>query len=291
MNKLRILIAADCTPMDEHILKFASFVNTFMGIQSATIFHVMDSRMMDAFISQRLHAQEPSIQSQVVSSLETKLRRYFKDEEIDKFNISVVTGNPIDEIENEIDESDYDLLILGNKVLTEGSGVIARRLFFKKEINVFFVPADPTLLLSKIAVPFDFSYNSLKAVNQAMELKSKNPGLEIDLIHVLKMLLTDYYFGLDENEFLIESHKKQVRKEFEEAREKYNLPSHKYSFKIIENEKRDIADQIVDYCRRSKCDLLIMGARGNSDKAFFPIGSITEKILHSCKDLPILITH
>ncbi|MBF7083800.1 universal stress protein [Desulfallas sp. Bu1-1] len=111
----------------------------------------------------------------------------------------------------------------------------------------------------KILVPLDGSENSMRAVEYALSLAKKCPGVKVGLISVV------YPFTST-----------QAGTSMEKARELFTREGVKVSTEILEG---DPAETIIKYVNDHGIDTVIMGSRGMGALRGMVLGSVSYKVL------------
>ncbi len=182
-------------------------------------------------------------------------------------------------------------MVLGRKKVRNGSGIVPRRVARKVNCQVLFVPEEGPKQISNIVVPVDFSQNSANALKTALRLKQKSSEAEIKVkaLHIINMLPTDYYFGLEYNQTYREALRQQKEKEFAHFLQKHQLDTADMAVDLVVNNFQNAALQINDYLQNHPADLVVMGAVGHTAFESLMYGSVTERFIEVYETGPILI--
>ena len=135
--------------------------------------------------------------------------------------------------------------------------------------------------MKKILVPVDGSEISLKAADEAVEL-AKKFGSEVTFFSVAELKAPFYGTGeIPTNSLeILKTLEKYASEEFEtllsSLLEKYISSGLKLKKKVIAGV---VADEIEEFAKEGKFDLIVMGRRGLSAVKRFFIGSNTRKIV------------
>lgn len=154
--------------------------------------------------------------------------------------------------------------------------------------------------IKKILIAFDDSENAMRAVEQVAEIF--NPGHQITLFSVLQDTvsafkmnhpeLTPYFMAQQESFSEIEEHQKTI---VERAQQKARSILLQAGFRaeniVIESQiqKKGIARDIIEFA--TGYNMIVMGRRGLSGIQEFFLGSVSQKVLHSVKDISVLIVN
>ena len=134
--------------------------------------------------------------------------------------------------------------------------------------------------MKKILVPCDFSKQAINAFRFALDLAGKSKG-EVHLVYVVELpILHDSVLMpvLTFEEQLLKDLRTKATERFEKLLEKY--PSGKVTLKtkVVFGAT---SHMILDYSKRNRIDLIVMGTQGASGLRELVIGSNTEKIVRN----------
>lgn len=151
----------------------------------------------------------------------------------------------------------------------------------------------------KILISLDDSANAMRAV----EFVAANftPDHEVTLFSVLMDTpaicdlqspeLTPYFLSQQTTFCMLEDKKRELmaeaQKKAAEILRKAGFPEKNLTAKL-ETKKRGIARDIVDEAH-SGHQIVVMGRRGLSSIGEFLLGSVSQKVLHGCRDISILL--
>ena len=160
-------------------------------------------------------------------------------------------------------------------------------------------PQDRRCTMKNILLAFDDSKNALRSVKYLAG--ASLPDSRITLFHVLPDTavlcemhspeLTDYFVTQQSNFCVLEAKKKAL---VEEAMQnaKSMLVNAGYPEKNIatkvETKKKGVARDIISEAAAGY-DMIVIGRRGLSGIKEFFIGSVSQKVMHGAKDVPVLI--
>ena len=287
------LIALDLSEMDDQLLNYSKLFARLLALDKLTFIHVIPN----------FYFQEPSneatvvggtdamkIEQRVKSLIRKRVHQKFpnKDEELELI-IETLEGSPYKRIIDWTKKNEVDLLITGRKKKSEGSGLTARRIAQRTDCHVLFVPEKAKNMPSKVMVPIDFSENSAHALKAALNLKYVIPELEIVAVNVIEMLPNDYYLGFAQNPVYRDNFLARHHRAYETFIEKYKIKNEHIRIAFLENKQRNAAYELKDYAQDNGFDLVMMGAKGHSVFENFLYGSITERFVDFCCDIPVFV--
>ncbi len=138
---------------------------------------------------------------------------------------------------------------------------------------------------SRIAVPYDHSELSKKALNMALTLAKQDKQIELEVLMVIQpkvpITYSTIYLAQDRNDSL-RKEAQEIKKEIDQKL--MSLPNRTKTI-ILEGNPAQI---ITEYVRENDSDLVVMGSRGLSGIKEMFLGSVSHNVVQkvSC---PVLI--
>jgi nucleotide-binding universal stress UspA family protein len=131
--------------------------------------------------------------------------------------------------------------------------------------------------MKKILVPCDGSENAARAVRYAAAAARENPGIELELLHVLDpMTFTSPAASLSPDDLsrLCPDEAERVLRPARRILEEAGVPCR------VRCRVGPAAGEIVAQAHESGCDGIIMGTRGMGPLANVMIGSVASRVVH-----------
>ena len=288
----RIIVALDLSEADRHILQFLAANAALMGIEKAYFVHLMPDFTLPKQVDvefQKLFAPEYPVDEKVRDKLGFDIQEAFGEEAELEYSIEVIEGKPYEKLLHWIKVKEADLLVVGKKKVSQGSGITARRVARNAKCNILFVPVNGHSEIENIVVPVDFSDHSLHAIQAAQAFKARKPEADIHGLYVVDLPPEDYYTrsrpGKGYRGVLMES----AKIAYDSFVKDNGLSREEIEMNFLENKQHDIAGHIEDFALEKPHSMIIMGARGHSPFETFLFGSITEKMAERVNVLPLLV--
>ncbi len=186
-------------------------------------------------------------------------------------------------------KGETDLIIIGQKKQTPGTGVLATRLARRAMCNLLIIPEGAEPKVKKILVPVDFSKYSKLALETVVAL-SQLRGNEIEVYaqNVYAVPAGYHYTGKTYEEFA-----EIMRENAEKELQKLLATVDTRGLKIIPVCSMDVNDNlasdIYDLANEIQPDGIVIGAKGRSAAASLLLGSMSEKLVGSRMAFPLLI--
>ena len=288
----RIIVALDLSEADRHILQFLAANAALMGIEKIYFVHLMPDFTLPKQVDvefQKLFAPEYPVDEKVRDKLGFDIQEAFGEEAELEYSIEVIEGKPYEKLLHWIKVKEADLLVVGKKEVSQGSGITARRVARNAKCNILFVPVNGYSEIENIVVPLDFSNHSLHAIQAAQAFKARKPEADIHGLYVVDLPPEDYYTrsrpGKGYRGVLMES----AKIAYDSFVKDNGLSREEIEMNFLENKQHDIAGHIEDFALEKPHSMIIMGARGHSPFETFLFGSITEKMAERVNVLPLLV--
>ncbi len=290
----RIIIALDNTDFDETLIKYASRFTEH--VQAEKIYFVYVERDLELPKGLRVkykdvHGNEIPRDELLRKVVKHKVQEHFSHPSDVQLEVEVLEGSPLERLLHWIKVKEADLMILGNKRVSEGSGVLARKVARNSDCALLFVPEESGLKdFKKLLVPVDFSDFSKPAMRKALNLATKAKSKEgITALHVFDIPMQGYptiNFNYDNFvksviAFKMEAFKKYISQ--------FDTEGVGVKDVYIENDPPGIAKKINKYAQEHTMDLIVMGAQGHSLLERVLLGSVAEKLVTIDKAVPVLI--
>ena len=286
----QFLVALDFTESDQNLFRYARYLSKIAEPDAIHFVHVLKPEFapenMEHLYGQ--HIEKP-LEEQLREEVERQAANHFHKEEI-AYTVSIQKGQPFEEILRYSQQADTDLIIVGEKQDRKSSGIIPSKLARQAGCSVLYVPdSRKEAIIDNVLIPLDFSSYSDLAIDFAEELNQKADIKQFYLQHIYQAVPSYNMMKTYE----------QMRSTIEaNAREAYERYLRKRRLSIEEpkiqplftlDEKNSPAYHIHEEARKHYCDLIITGAKGQSNVAAMFVGSTTEKLLKIDKVIPVLI--
>ncbi len=291
MNFFKIMVALDRSGLDEKLIEYSHFIANNFKATTTHFFHVVPHYIPSNILDNRLEnllRKKSILAREQPKDLEKKIHSVFEEKEGMEFNLSVVEGKPQDQLLNIIREKKPDLLVLGKKQISDGSGIIARRIARKADCSIWFVTENANTALKKILVPIDFSSYSLKALKTALYLKKQLKEVSITALHLIDVPMTAYKINRNKEE-IVQQLKASAKNSFRQSLNKNKLSETDIEFKMLLNDNYNVAEYVQEMAAQEKSDLIITGAKGRSGLGGFVFGSVTERLISYPEIPPVLV--
>lgn len=129
---------------------------------------------------------------------------------------------------------------------------------------------------SRIAVPFDNSDLSNRALETAIMLAKQDERIELDVLTVVNIPTSVAYYGAYNDDRIREAHLASAKEIMDGVEKKIkDLPNKTRTF-VLEGNPAPI---IVDFVKQNDSDLVVMGSRGLSGLKEMFLGSVSHYVV------------
>lgn len=292
----RIIVALDNSDFDETLIKYVSRFTELTLAEKIYFVYVERNLELPKDLKVKykdVHGNEIPRDELLRKILTRKVDEHFTHTSDVEIYVDVLEGSPLKKILHWTKVKEADLMVLGNKKVSEGSGVLARKVARNADCDLLFVPeAAKDKGFNKVLIPTDFSDHSKTAMSNALKLAQEaddSQKVELTAFHVFEVPMQGY----PTINFNYETFTKSVLAFKMEAFQKYlkQFDLHNIEVKDAyqENDPPGIAKHINKYAQEHSMDLIVMGAQGHSFFERVLLGSVAEKLVTIDKAVPTFI--
>lgn len=288
----RALVAFDLSEMDLQLLRFLGRHYQALGIQKLYALHIMPDFTEPSHPEvdfQKRFAPESPVDERVEAAIQARITEVFGESPALEIDIEVREGKPYEKLLHWTKIKEVDLLILGKKHLSEGSGITAKRVARNVHSAVLFVPSVADSEISNLVVPNDFSENAARALHAAIGFSRAMKGQPVHSLHIVD-LPPGYYYNRSSPD---RGYLGMLMESAQLAAAKFRMEQEIADDDIVdvfqENSRHNLASHILNYASDHEEALIVMGAKGHTPFETFLFGSVTERIAQLVESQPLLV--
>jgi nucleotide-binding universal stress UspA family protein len=181
------------------------------------------------------------------------------------------------------------MIVMGRREKAELSGSLAQRLARRAACSLLIIPEGTKPKMDKILVPSDFSEYSTLAIEEAVEIASKNDfKTEIIIQNVFTVPSGYHYTGKTFEEFA-NVMKKNAEKDYKKFIKKIDTKDIKVKAVYSQDINDDVTSDMIDKAREINANAIIVGAKGRTATTAFFLGSIAERLIQIDHDIPLMV--
>ncbi len=288
----RALVALDLSSMDKELIRYISEAYAQLEIKRVYFVHIMPDftapRKEDPRFQKLFNPEEP-LDEKIRQRIQEQVDEILGQPEGLEVVVNVIEGKPYQKLMHWLEVKEANLLILGKKPDSEGSGITAKRVARHAHCHVLLVAPRARGQWRKLLAPIDFSTHSAQALQFAFQARQKDPELEVQGLYIVEMPMEDYYYAKPSypgyRSVLLES----AREAFQSFMKSNRLDTAELEMDFVENDYGNVSGHIAEYAKNEQPDLLVVGAQGHSAMDRFLFGSVTEKLLEKVKGLTVML--
>jgi nucleotide-binding universal stress UspA family protein len=288
----RAMIALDLSPMDEVLLRFARLAHQLFELDKLYFIHIIPDFIAPKNSDLDFHKQfstDSPLDEALKSKLEASIHPHFAKKDQDKLAVEVIEGRPYQQLAKWAEVKDIDLLIFGKKRKSAGSGITSKRAARQIGCHLWMVPESADTDISRMLVPMDFSDNSVRALQRALSVREIFPAAKLEVIHLIRTLTADHYYGLTQSAAYRAEAVLAARKAYDKILEAQEITEEEAPLIIEDDDYGNVFRRLWEYTREEEPDLVVMGAQGHTGIHHFLYGSVTEDFVDYCEDIAILV--
>jgi nucleotide-binding universal stress UspA family protein len=287
----RIMVGLDFTVMDTVLISYTAYLLRRLRPEKVYFLNIQEDLDVPDDIRDEFPMFDQPRDEKLLGEMKRKVAQYFPDWEAYDVELQVIEGSPQKEMVRWTHIKHIDLLILGNKNLRRGSGLIPQQLARKLTCSLLFVPEKASHQLRKVWVACDYSSFSKLAAEQGLELIKEEPHGSLHLQHIFTVPMGYYKTGKTEAQF-VEIMRQHALKRYKSFVAELDLPPDGPDISPVctyNATKKSPAAMVNERAHREEADLIIIGARGHSATTALLLGSFAEKVIKLDKDIPLLL--
>jgi nucleotide-binding universal stress UspA family protein len=280
----RVLIGLDLTEMDQILIENTAKLIKILGMEKIYFVHVDKDLALPEEVTKTYPDLLAPSDEAIQKGIEEKVRKSLPEGvEVD---VSVKEGDPITTLLRWTKIKNIDLMIMGRKVVLEGSGTLSKNLAQKASCSVLFLTENLKIKdVDKFLVPIDFSDYSQLTLSLAEEF-ARDFSAKITCLHIYEVPKGYYKTGKSYGEFA-EIMLRNSKKEYDAFIKKHSLP--RFDCEFVLKEDMHASKYILEAAKQNEVDMIIMGSRGRTDSAALLMGSVAERLVNLNNEIPMLV--
>src|SRR5690554_212163 len=286
----KLIICLDQTPMDETLVKFATYIAKIN--QTKKIYFTNVIRNLQ--IPKEVLKEFPNLIENMVEERKSQMREVVErnwDKELQsEMSFVVKEGQLAKKVLKLAHEKSADMILVGRKVTLPGSGVGSQRLARRASCTLMIVPENSVPKITKILVPSDFSEYSKDALEEAILISERN-GKTIEIIcQNVYTIPSGYHFtgkSYDEFAAIMETHAEIKYKKFIR---KIDTKGVKITPLYTKDDDDDPVEDIIKKAQEIGAHGIIIGAKGRTAATEIGRASCRERLIQLNDKIPLLVT-
>ncbi|MEQ8549985.1 MAG: universal stress protein [Cyclobacteriaceae bacterium] len=286
-EKSRILVGIDLSETDEYLLKFLRILSPHVDFEKIYLFHIHSLKHIPDKIKNKYLSDNVPEDESIRASLKILKEKYFDEADQKKVEVEVRDGNPEKDMLRWTRSNNIDLLILGKKPDSSGSGKLAKKMVNLADASVLLIPKVKLKKTETIYVALDHSEVSIMAIKIAIDL-AKKIGAKIICHHVYRVPSGYHTSGKSYEEFA-EIMRKNAEEQTQEMLKDMAVGDAKLNFEYSLDKDDDPAKVIASFSKDLQPDIVFIGSKGRTAAASLLLGSVAEKCLDYITQTPVYV--
>lgn len=287
----RVIAGLDFSELDRVMLEYLVALHESFPIETLYLLHILPSfsapKIPEGDFISRFIQDEP-LDEVLKRKLEKRVVEILGDKPPFEIKIEVIEGKPSENIIHWVEVKKADLLVMGRKAISEGSGIVAKRVARLATCPVLFV-TETAKNPQRIVVPIDYSEFAARALITALNRQLLFPKTEIHALHIVEFPPNDYYLIPYKEAGFRKILQDSAKEAYEKFAADYHIPTDRIKVVYRENLTQNPAKHIMEYAKELGSDLILTGARGHSVFRNMFFGSVTESLIERNLEFPLLI--
>lgn len=280
----RLLVALDLSTMDETLIRYSFWFGKSTGAEK--VYFIYCARELRGIKESYLEADNELPRDENIRQHLSKVIEKYKQDMTLEYDIIIEQTKPLEGLLYWREVKKTDLLIVGKKKLSSGSGVLSRQFVRQCDCSVLFVPEGAEEGIKNILIPVDFSENSRYALQMGTKLQPFFNHSGITCLNVY--FAPPEYYGIHETEAFTMARKTEVVEKYSQFIAP-NEKNKKIKPLLIADNDFNIITIINKTAEEEKSGLIIIGAIGHSRLKLLMVGSTAEKMMMSDFNIPLLV--
>ena len=286
MKKMkRILIALDLSTMDDNLISYSWWFAK--SVKAEKIYFIYCARELREINEYSSKGGEDQPRDEIIREHISKAVQQQRPSEMMEYEIIVDQNNPLEGLLYWKDVKKIDLLIVGKKKSSSGSGIISKQFVRQSDCPVLFVPEGAKMAIHKILVPIDFSENSGYALHQGTYIQPYFGDPEIICMNVFFAAPEKY--GLHETDSFTNMRLIATSQKYQQFIAPFTKEGKKIKPYFKPDNDFNTIKIILSKAEELNAGLIIIGAIGHSKIKLLTVGSTAEKMMLSDITVPLLI--
>lgn len=282
----KLLVCIDMSAFDDTLIAYAAMFAKTIKAERIYFIHVVRSLEIPEKLKEEFPEMTTPLDESLINKIKPKIEKHISEDDI-SYQIGIKEGNVTENILKWSKIKQVDLILMGRKQKSQGSGVNPTRIANISLCSVLIVPKSPPLSIKNIFAPIDFSLYSKRAISRSLTIRASESD-KIFLQNVYRVPSGYHYTGKTYQEFA-NIMEENAKNDFKIFLKKYDLNAQDFEFSAIMGENDDPADLIFQEAKKVNSELIIIGSRGRTTAASLLLGSVAIALLRYNFEIPCFI--
>jgi nucleotide-binding universal stress UspA family protein len=284
----RILVAVDLSPIDQSLIRYAYRLSTVQQIEK--IYFVSVVKNLD--LPEEISAAYPELLAPMDESLKKQIHDTIGKTVGEKlstpFDIDIIEGDTTKQVLRWAKIKGVDLILLGKKSTSDGSGINGSKIARLSPCHVAFIPEKMPEEHIHLLVPVDFSDPSKLAVELALKIAHANTHARVSCMHVYHVPSGYHVSGKSRSEFS-EIMKKTSEKLYRQFIDTIDTQGLEVPCAMVLGDLDKVPELVNEHAAKHSNSGVVIGSKGKTKAASLLLGSTTERFIDIGLDHPLVV--
>ena len=281
----RVLVGLDLSDMDKTLLAYTSYMADIFQIETVYFLHVAKSLDLPEELLEKYPDLVAPSDEAIEKAMDTEIKECFTAK--CEYKVEVREGSAEDKILRWAKIKEIDLIVMGRKIHSKGSGILPGKLARTAPCSILYVPESADNRISRLLVPVDFSKTSSLAFEEALLIK-KASGASI-ILHNSYEVPSGYHLSGKSFEEFAEIMKGHAYEDAVEFLQRANVKTSDIEIELTLDKDDDPAEQAYKLANEKGADFIVIGSKGRTGMAAVLLGSVADKMTRYDTNIPLLV--
>ncbi|MEJ2005471.1 MAG: universal stress protein [Cyclobacteriaceae bacterium] len=280
-----ILVFLDLSKMDKVLLRYTLHLRNKFRIGKICLVHFVQIQELGN-LNEYFDLEDQSLDEIIEEEIRSKAEK--DGLESDDYEVQLFLKGGFDAMLEWINESDYDICLLGKKIIHGGTGAFPGKLVRLTKKSVLMITESTRLNLETLLIPVDFSDYSKKALDFAGQLTPREIDFKLIAINVFRVPQTYFPYLGEWDQKHIEKMRSGRQKKLKEFISDVDFSRDTPETEVAYGEK-SISDTIYNYAVSNFVDLIILSVKGKNNASNLQIGTVPYQLIQPQKEVAVLL--
>jgi len=281
-NVNKILVALDLTSSDTDLIQYASFISE--KLKPAKVYFVHNIKKYEISELFQEHLKNIDLEKLISDELDEKVAHNFTADS--PFEV-LISEDPYTEslINYVVHKYEIDLVMVGNKSKSDGTGIISDKLMRLLKCDIVSVPSNVKQNMKNIWGGTDFSKESTK-VFQLTSYLANASGANITAVNIFNVPVQ--FAPYLNKEEIVPKIEKHTREKFQKFLTKNKITD--CNIEVIRGREASVAEKMSLEAEKAGADLLVVADKGGNVFSSLLVGSVTDELFSLSLKIPLWVT-
>lgn len=280
----RVMVGVDLSEMDKTLFSYTAWMAKIFKIETIYFLHVARSLDLPEDLVEKYPDLVAPSDEAIEKQLQTEADKHFTDCEC---KVEVREGNAEEKILRLAKIKEIDMIVMGRKKQSKGSGILPGKLARTAPCSILFVPEASEARISKVLVPVDFSKSAFLAFEEALLIK-KTTGADL-ILHNTYEVPSGYHLSGKSYEEFAEIMKGHAYEDAVKFISQAEVKSSEVEIVLTLDDDDDPAEKTYALAKERGADFIAIGSKGRTGMAAVLLGSVADKMTRYDTDIPLMV--